>query len=83
LYAKVDTSESITGEWLDQAFAPLVHYLNHKHPEQKDRILANMMFMCNVNGEFQYKNRWGRSYIIFDQSGGLIHCSKDALFVND
>jgi membrane-associated PAP2 superfamily phosphatase len=79
LYAKVNTPEIVSREWLDQAFAPLVHYLNQKHSEQKERILANMMFMCNEGGEFHYKNQWSRSYIIFDQSGELMNCSEDAI----
>jgi hypothetical protein len=66
MYLKVDYQEIINKEWLDQAL-------------QHDRIISNIMFMCNEGGEFQYKNRIARSYIIFNQLGELLYCADDAL----
>ena len=79
MYAKIVTPKIITQEWLDQAFAPLVDYLNQEHSECIDRILGNMMFMGNVDEKLYYKNRLTRSYIIFDQSGKMQYCAEDAL----
>lgn len=80
MYSIVDTPDVITQEWLDLAFEPLTHYLSREYSEEKERILLMMMFMCNVEGRFEYKNRWTRSYIIFNQLGELISCAKNALF---
>jgi hypothetical protein len=79
MYLKVDYQEIINQEWLDQAFAPLNNYLSQFHRLQHDRIISNIMFMCNEGGEFQYKNRITRSYIIFNQLGELVYCADDSL----
>ncbi|RCW47980.1 hypothetical protein [Paenibacillus prosopidis] len=79
MYAKVVTPAIITQEWLDQAFSPLMNYLNQEHSERKDRILSNMMFIGNADEKFYYKNRLTRSYIVFDQSGKKQYCAEDAL----
>ena len=82
MYEKVETPRDITQEWLDRAFAPLENYLNQEHSKRKKHILSNMIFMGNVEEKFHYKNRYTRSYIVFNQIGELIFCAKDALSEN-
>lgn len=79
MYKQVKLRKRMTEKMLDQAFAPLIDFLDKEHPDKKREILGRMMFMDNVNDRFYYKNSLTRSYIEFDQSGKLVSCYDGAL----
>lgn len=79
MYRQVTTPGIITQEWLDEAFAPLRNYLEREFPDRSELILGFMVFMCNENNKFYYKNSWFRTYIVFDQEGNMIDCAETAL----
>jgi|GEM_PF-6153252 len=79
MYAKVNYPKKVTMKWLDQAFAPLKDYLRSQYPGEEKQILSYMCFVENANGRFLYQHRITRDRIVFDQSGGLLHCGESAL----
>lgn len=80
MYPQVKTSIKGKREsWQDKAFAPLHDYLEREHPEVKKQIMSYMMFMCNEEGKFYYKNSMTRTYIIFDQRGNVVSLDNSAL----
>jgi hypothetical protein len=79
MYDKVDLPKKVTQNWLDQAFAPLRHYLNKHRPHEVERIASYLMFMGNEDGKFYYKNSITRDSITFDQNGELLVCGSSAL----
>lgn len=79
MYSKVDTPKKVTEKWLKAAFAPLSDYLEREFPEEAGKILPYMMFYCNEEQRFYYKNRMTRDRIIFDQAGQLVLCGEEAL----
>ncbi|MFK7693005.1 hypothetical protein [Paenibacillus sp. HJGM_3] len=79
MYPKVVVPKKITRKWLDQAFAPLRHYLERHSPEKAQDIMGFLMFMGNNDGKFYYKNSITRDAVIFDQEGKLLYCSEASL----
>lgn len=79
MYVQVKSPKKVTQKFLNKAFAPLNDYLEKEIPEHKNEILGYMMFIGNDKNEFHYKHKISREYIIFNQEGGLVSCSENAI----
>ncbi len=79
MYSPIDYPKKITEKWLKKAFAPLSDYLESHYPEEKSKMLSYVEFMTCENQRYYYRNWYTKGSIVFDLTGQVVVCDKDAL----
>lgn len=63
-----------------EQFRPIYLYLHKRYSSAAvDRIIQNLLFISEKEGQFCYKNKVTRGNVVVSGEGHLIHCASTAL----